>query len=247
VTVHSPSQLVQYRRSGPVAEITMDDGKVNAMSPAMLGALHAAFDQAESEKAVVILTGRDRLFSAGFDLKVFAGGGAEEIQDMMKLGADLAVRIMSFPTPVVAACNGSAYPMGAFLMLASDLRIGADGPFKIGLNEVAIGMTVPLFAVELARQRLTPAYFNRTVVTGEMFAPREAAVAGFLDHVVAPEELRGAASAAAEALAKIDLPSHAASKARARGEAIKAIRAVIAQEITLELWQARVAERDARG
>jgi enoyl-CoA hydratase len=137
--------------------------------------------------------------------------------------------------------------MGAFLMLSSDIRIGADGPFKIGLNEVAIGLTVPRFGMELARCRLTPAYFNRTVMTGEMFAPGEAAVAGFLDHVVPPDELRGAAEAAAIALTKIDLPSHVATKARARAQALDALRVAIAEEITLENWHNRVAARATQG
>jgi enoyl-CoA hydratase len=241
------NQLVTYKRSGRVAEITMDDGKVNAMSPAMLSALHLAFDRAESESVVVILTGRDKLFSAGFDLKILANGAAEDVYNMIKLGADLTVRLLSFPTPVVTACNGSAFPMGAFLMLSSDIRIGADGPFKIGLNEVAIGLTVPRFGMELARYRLTPAYFNRTVVTGEMFAPGEAAVAGFLDHVVPPDELRGAAEAAAIGLTKIDLPSHVATKARARAQALDALRVAIAEEITLENWHNRVAARATQG
>ncbi|HYB13311.1 MAG TPA: crotonase/enoyl-CoA hydratase family protein, partial [Myxococcota bacterium] len=146
--------LVSHQSAGPVAKLIMDDGKVNVMSAAMLKALHEAFDRAEREKSVVVLTGRNGIFSAGFDLKVFAKGEPHGIYDMMKLGAELALRILSFPTPVVSVCNGSAFPMGAFLMLASDVCIGAEGPYKIGLNEVAIGITVPGFGIELARQRL---------------------------------------------------------------------------------------------
>jgi enoyl-CoA hydratase len=238
------NQLVTYERSGPVARITMNDGKANVMSPAMLGALHGAFDRAQSDQAIVVLTGRDKTFSGGFDLKVFAQGDATEIHSMLKLGGDLAVRLLSFPTPVVVACNGSAYPMGAFLMLASDVRIGADGPFKIGLNEVAIGLTVPYFAVELARQRLTPAYFHRTVI-GEMLAPREAVLAGFLDRVVAPEDLQSAADTIAEGLTKLSFPAHAATKLRVRGPALKAIQEAIDTEITLENARKAVAHRAA--
>jgi len=234
-------RLVTYERSGSVARITMDDGKVNVMSPAMLGALHDAFDRARSDEAIVVLTGRERGFSAGFDLRVFARADADEIHSMLKLGAELALRLLSFPTPIVVACNGNAYPMGAFLMLASDVRIAADGPFKIGLNEVAIGLTVPRFAIELARQRLTPPYFHRVVI-GEMFAPREAALAGYVDRVVPPEELQGAADRAAGALTAINLPAHAATKLRVRGPAIAAIRSAIDEEITLENARRTVAQ-----
>jgi enoyl-CoA hydratase/carnithine racemase len=239
------TELVRYEATDSIATLTMDDGRVNVMSPAMLRALHHAFDRAERDRSIVVLTGREKIFSAGFDLKVFAEGGAREIYDMMKLGAELALRVLSFPTPVVAACTGHALPMGAFLMLASDVRVGADGPFRIGLNEVAIGLTVPSFALELARQRLIPAYFNRTAMTGELFAPREAVVAGFLDRVVAPEELHDTARAIAAGLTKIDLAAHAATKARARGAAIKAVRAAIDAEIVLEIYQANIARRSA--
>lgn len=237
---------VTYSRSGPISRIVMDDGKANVMSSGMLDALHAAFDAAERDKTVVILTGRGNCFSAGFDLKVFASGSAHEIYTMLKAGAELALRILSFPRPVVAACNGHAYPEGAFLIMSADLRIAADGPYGIGMNEVAIGLIVPRFAIEVARQRLTPAYFSRAVVTGQMFAPNEAVTAGFFDWTVPASELDAAAHQAAEALSKIDLAAHAATKLRAREPAIKAVRAAIDADITMDYAHKRVASRDAR-
>jgi enoyl-CoA hydratase len=160
-----------YSRSGPIGHIVMDDGKLNVMSVEMLTALHRAFDAAERDQTVAVLSGRGKAFSAGFDLMVFADGTTEDIYAMMKLGAELALRLLSFPTPVVAACNGHALPMGAFLLMSSDIRIAAEGAYGIGMNEVAIALTVPRFAIEIARNRLTPAYFNRTVTTGQMLAP----------------------------------------------------------------------------
>ncbi len=234
--------VVAYMRVGSVAKITMDDGKVNVMSPAMLKQLHAAFDRAQNEKVVVVLAGREKIFSAGFDLNVFARGVPEEVFEMMRLGADLALRVLSFPLPVVAACTGHALPMGAFLMLGSDVRIGADGPFRIGLNEVAIKLTVPYFAIELVRHRLTPAYFNR-VVTGETLAPREAALAGYLDKVVAPEDLQATAIEIANSLAQVDLDAHAATKERLRAAAIEAVRKAISKEIDLQYYKDRAARR----
>ena len=240
------SNLVTYSRSGPISRIVMDDGKVNVMSTAMLEALHAAFDEAEKDQTVAVLTGRGKTFSAGFDLKLFASGSANEIYAMLKAGAELALRILSFPMPVVAACNGHAYPMGAFLILASDLHLAAEGDYKIGMNEVAIGLTVPSFGIEIARQRLTPAYFNRSVMLSEMFAPAEAVTAGFFDRIVPAAELDAAAGQAAEAFSKLNLTAHAATKLRARGPAIKAVRAAIDADITLEDAERRVAVRDGR-
>ena len=237
------TRLATYSRSGPIATITMDDGKANVMSLAMLNSLHAAFDEAERDKAVPILKARGKHFSAGFDLTVFAKGGAEEQYLMVKAGAELALRILSFPLPVVAACQGNAYPMGAFLILSSDHRIAAEGDYRIGMNEVAIGLTVPRFAIEVARQRLTPAYFSRVVMTAEMFGPMEAVTAGFFDRVVAADRLERAAEEAALALSGLDMAAHAATKARARGDAIKLIRQVIDEDITPQYGEDRVARR----
>ena len=137
----------------------MDDGKVNVFSIPMLQALHEAFDQAERDETVVLLRGRPGYFSAGFDLGVFKGP-PEDALLMLTLGATLAERILTFPAPVAVACTGHAFPAGAFLLMAADTRIGADGPFKLGLNEVRIGLTLPWFAIVLARHRLTPAHFD---------------------------------------------------------------------------------------
>ena len=235
--------LATYSRSGPIATITMDDGKASVMSLAMLNALHAAFDEAERDHVVPILKARGKHFSGGFDLNVFAKGSAEDQYLMLKAGAELALRLLSFPLPVVAACQGNAYPMGAFLIMSSDHRIAADGDYRIGMNEVAIGLTVPRFAIEVARQRLTPAYFSRVVMTAEMFGPAEAVTAGFFDRVVPAEALDKTAEEAATALSTLNLAAHAATKLRARGEVIKLIRKVIDEDITPQYGEGRVTRR----
>ena len=235
--------LVSYSRSGPVSTIVMDDGKANVMSLAMLNALHLAFDQAEKDKTVAILKARGKHFSGGFDLNVFTNGSAEDQYLMVKAGAELALRILSFPTPVVVACQGNAFPMGAFLIMSADHRIAAEGNYRIGMNEVAIGLTVPRFAIEIARQRLTPAYFSRVVMTAEMFGPVEAVTAGFFDRVVPADQLERSAEQAAQALSMLNMAAHAATKARARGAVIKMIRAMIDEDITPQYGRDLVANR----
>jgi len=237
------TSLATYSRSGPVSTIVIDDGKANVMSLNMLNALHAAFDEAERDKTVVVLKARGKTFSAGFDLNVFAKGSAEDQYLMLRAGAELALRILSFPTPVVAACQGNAFPMGAFLVLSSDQRIAAEGNYRIGMNEVAIGLTVPRFAIEIARQRLTPAYFSRVVMTSEMLGPAEALTAGFFDRVVPADELERSADEAARALSTLNMAAHAAPKARARGAVINMIRTVIDEDITPQYGRDRVASR----
>jgi enoyl-CoA hydratase len=228
------AELATYELDDRIATITMDDGKVNAFSIPMLKAVHTAFDQAERDGAIVVLAGREGYFSAGFDLKVFAGGDVEQVIEMLTLGATLAERILGFATPVITACPGHTVAAGAFMALAADMRIGIDGPYRIGLNEVKIGLTVPWFVIELARQRLAPPHFNRAVVSATMYDPAEAVTAGFLDQVVPADELHSASLAAAATLAELNPQAHTATKLRARGDSLKAIRSAIETELTVE-------------
>ena len=213
--------LTEYEVADGIATITMDDGKVNALSAAMLGEISAALGRAEAEEAeVVVLTGARSTFSAGFDLRTEAEGWPE----MLVAGARLAERMMSFPRPVIAACNGNALAMGAFLLLSADHRVGVTGDFKIGLNEVRIGLTLPWFGIAIARHRLTRPYFDRCTATGVVLRPEEAQAAGFLDELVAPEDLAARARDAAEELKGVNQVAHAATKLRIRADAIAGIR-----------------------
>ena len=215
--------IVSYRLDGPVATIAMDDGKVNAMSPRMLGEVGAAFDRAEADRAVVVLTGREGVFSAGFDLPTLRAGGAESI-GMVRAGFELAERVLSFPFPVVVACTGHAVAMGVFLALSGDYRVGVEGNFRLAANEVAIGLTMPYPAIEILRNRLTPSAFNRAVMLAEPFSPANAVEAGFLDAVVTADELAVTVRTIATAASTLDMAAHAASKLRARAAMLAAMR-----------------------
>jgi enoyl-CoA hydratase len=224
------ADLATYELNGGIATIAMDDGKVNALSIEMLKAVLAAFDRAEQDEAVVVFTGREGYFSAGFDLKVFSER-QDEIVEMLTLGARLSERILSFPSPVLVAAGGHAIAAGTFPALSADLRIGVEGPYKLGLNEARIGLTVPLYVVELARQRLSPAEFNRALVNATMYAPEQAMAAGLLDRVVPSADLESASREAAEELASLDRAAHAATKLRVRERALEALRTAIDAEL----------------
>jgi enoyl-CoA hydratase len=176
-----------------------------------------------------VLTGRSGIFSAGFDLKALRSGGADAVQ-MLKGGFELAERLLSFPTPVLVACPGHAIAMGSFLVLSADYRIGVSGDFRITANEVAIGLTMPRAAIEICRQRLAPAQFNRAVVLAEVFSPEEAVSAGFLDQVVEPAQLSAAAAAAAQQLATLDLDAHLSTKQRVRSALLRELRVAIEED-----------------
>lgn len=220
------STLATYRLEDGIGTIAMDDGKRNVLSLEMFRQLSAAFTRAEADRAVVVLRGREGAFSAGFDLRTLRSGGADA-NAMVREGFELAERMLAFPRPIVVACTGHAIAMGAFLLLSSDYRLGVAGEFKIGANEVAIGITMPFFGVEICRQRLAPAHFHRAVINAEIYRPEDAVAAGFLDRVVPASELEDASRAAAGALAGLDQTAHAATKLRARAGALGAIRAAI--------------------
>jgi len=170
---------------GDVAVITLDDGKANALGFDTLESLNAAFDEAEKAKAVV-LAGREGRFCAGFDLSVMQ---SDRILDLMRAGVSLPMRMVQFPVPLVFAVTGHALAMGAVILMTPDWRVAAAGDFKLGLNEVRIGLFVPDFAAELARERLDPRHLNEAAQLAKVYDPEGAREAGFVDEVVPPGEV----------------------------------------------------------
>ncbi len=181
-----------------VAVIDLDDGKANALGFAVLDGLDAALATAEADDSArsVAIIGRPGRFSAGFDLSVMTSGPGPA-REMLGRGAELGLRLYTFPKPVVLGVTGHALAMGAILLCCADMRIGADGAYKIGLNEVAIGMPVPAFAVGVCETRLALPAFTRAIQLARIHTPAEAAAAGFLDEVVADDEVRDRAIATA--------------------------------------------------
>ena len=197
--------------------------------PDVIAAFNAALDQAVTDRAIVIITGQPGILSGGYDLKVMTAGPKEAVA-LVTAGSTLARRLLSHPFPVIVACPGHAVAKGAFILLSADYRIGVDGPFSIGLNEVQIGMTMHHAGIELARDRLRRSAFHRSVINGEMFDPKSAVDAGFLDKVVAAEELQGAALAAARQLKKINMTAHKNTKLKVRKALLEALDNAIIQD-----------------
>jgi enoyl-CoA hydratase/carnithine racemase len=221
---------VSVEIDGAVAVVRLDDGKANAIAPDTVTALREAFTRAEAEAGALVLIGREGRYSAGFDLAVMTSG-VEPMRDLVSSGAELLLQLYGSPLPTVAACTGHALAMGALLLLASDTRLGADGPFKVGLNEVAIGMGLPGFAVELARERLSPRHFTESTIQARVYDPAGAVEAGFLDRVVPADELEATARQEAARLAELQRGAVAHTKRRARRAAIDLIRSTMAADM----------------
>ncbi len=231
------NDLVAYRFEDGIATLTLCNGKVNAVSPDVIAAFHLALDQAEQDHAVVIVTGQPGILSGGYDLKVMKSSPQSAI-DLVTSGSRLARRMLSQPRPIIVACPGHAVAKGAFILLSADYRVGVDGPFTIGLNEVQIGMTMHHVGIELARDRLRKSAFQRAVINAEMFDPQGAREAGFLDRVVAPEALMSAATAMAQQLKKIDPKAHAATKLKVRKALLDALDRAIELDGATSLFDA---------
>lgn len=223
------SDLIAYHLEDGIATLTLSNGKVNAISPDVITAFNAALDQAEQDRAVVIITGQPGILSGGYDLKVMTASPEQAIE-LVRQGSTLARRLLAHPFPVVIACSGHAVAKGAFLLLSVDYRIGVEGAFSIGLNEVQIGMTMHHAGIELARDRLRKSAFHRSVINGEMFTPLTAVDAGFLDKVVKPDELQAAALEAARQLKKINMRAHRNTKLKVRKELLETLDKAIEED-----------------
>ena len=223
--------LPTYRFDDGLAVITLDDGKANAFSTAAVARVEELLDQAEADGArALVIVGRPGRFSAGFDLDEMTAS-VEGMRALVVAGARLWMRIYGLGMPTVAACTGHALAGGALTLLSCDLRIGADVPAKIGLNEVAIGLTLPKFGVELARDRLAPAAFTAATIGGQVHDVEGAVAAGFLDRSVAAEDLLATAEAEARRLGALRTSAYAGTKRNARSAMIERILAGVVEDM----------------
>jgi enoyl-CoA hydratase len=222
--------LVECKLQSNYTLISMDDGKANALGFDMLAQLGAALDEAEQAAKVVVIAGRPGKFSAGFDLSVMSQGGDGMVQ-LLRAGAQLSRRLLNFPTPVVLAVSGHALAMGALVLLSADYRVGVHGTYKIGLNEVAIGMTLPYFGVELARARLATTHLGPAVDLARIYDAAGAVEAGYLDEAVSEEDLLARATDLAAQFSTLNMEAHRQTKARTREQLNAALQAAIDKEL----------------
>jgi enoyl-CoA hydratase len=226
----SSEQPVQVTIDDGVAVLQLDDGKANAISHDVIELLHTALDRSLEEAEAVAIIGRPGRFSAGFDLSVMTAGD-QPMQDLVLAGAELLLRIYGHPQPVVAGCTGHALAGGAILLMASDTRIGAEGDFRIGLNEVGIGMALPVFAIELARDRIAAAELTAATAQAKEYDPAGAVVAGYLDRIVAADDVTDAAVAEARRLGAMRRGAIAQTKKRLRSATLQRIRATLDEDV----------------
>jgi enoyl-CoA hydratase len=213
---------LSFTLEGSTAVLRMDDGKANALSDAMIDSLLAALVRAEKEASAIVLAGRPERFCAGFDLKVMMSG-PDNAKALLRRGSDLLMKLYGVSIPLVVACTGHALAGGALVLLTGDVRIGAAGAYRIGLNEVSIGMPVPVLAMELARDRLATRELGRATLEATIYDPEGAVRAGYLDAVVPAGDVLAKAMAEATRLSGLARSAYTATKVRLRGKTIQHI------------------------
>jgi len=228
------NEFVTYQSEDNFVVITIKNGKANAISHDVIHVLIRSLDKAQQENKVVILTVQNGIFSAGFDLKVMTKS-SESAKELVIKGSKLSLRMLSFPQPIIVLCSGHAIAKGAFLLLSSDYRIGVAGDFKIGLNEVMIGMTMHHAGIAIAKARLSEVYLNRSVNNAEIYNPKEAIKAGFLDVIVPEKELLSTAIKVAEMFSKLNKKAHFETKLKVRKTHLKDLEKAIDLDNTMDI------------
>lgn len=220
-------------RHGDVVVLTMDDGRANALGPGLSASISAAITDAESDDSVVgvVLAGRPGRFSGGFDLDIISSGDRKATGEMVAAGGSLVRQLYGSSIPVVAACTGHAVAAGALLLLGCDVRIGADAPVKIGLNEVAIGLTLPDWALTIAQERLSKRHLQRSIVNSRLVDGQGAVDVGYLDAVVDPDAVVDAAVAEAASMSALDRPAYVKTVGVFRGQTLEAMQSQIASDL----------------
>lgn len=226
------TELLTYDLSDDVATIRLDDGKANAFSNAMFDAVGAAMDRADGEAKIIVLRGKEGIFSAGYNLKELMLGG-ETAVNLVRRGSEFAVRMMETRKPVICAGDGHVVALGAFLFLAADYRIGRNGPFQVGLPETAKGLPMHNFGRELAFPRLNQRYFSRAFINGEMFTPDAAVDVGYLDEAV--DDVDAAVAKAVAFFKSVSLHAFAINKPRGHQTLLPVLKQAIEDDMDLKV------------
>jgi len=224
------TEVVRYCLEDEIAIITMDDGRANALSHMVIDGLGRALDRAQAEAKAVVLAGREGRFCAGFDLGVMMAG-AHERRVLVEAGAHPCLRLYEVTRPIVVACTGHALAAGAVVLTSCDWRVGTDLEVKVGLNEVAIGMALPIFAMELARARIASHRLLEATAHARIYSPREAAQVGYLDEVVPAAQVLTTAKIRAAQLGALRDPGYSYTKHLVRRATVGLIRETLEEDM----------------
>jgi enoyl-CoA hydratase/carnithine racemase len=200
--------LENRTHSDDIVELRLARPPVNALNPELVRHLDSALEDAANDGAgAVVLSGSPGLFSAGLDVPELLTLDEQGMRAFWASFFGLLERIARYDRPIVAAMTGHSPAGGTVLALFADYRVQARGAFRLGLNEVQVGLVVPP-VIHRALVRLIGAYpAERHLVAGQMIPVEEAKTVGLVDEVVEPEQVIERAVAWLQT--HLALPAHA--------------------------------------
>ena len=243
-------------RDGGVRVLTLDRPPANAENETLLADLGVAIEAARADDGVraVVLTGAGRFFSGGFDLTAPRRDEAT-VLPFRNLFRDTHLGILELPKPTIAMVNGHAIAGGLVLVLACDYRLGLDGDYRIGLNEVAIGALYPKVALEIVRLRLTHQRASELLLGAALYPASQAIRLGVVDELLPADTFEATVLRRAARLGAFPREAFAHTKAALVAELVERVRAESGEEAargaaiwtTPESRAARAAQRKKLG
>ena len=208
--------IATLSKEGDISIIKLDDGKANAFSYDMLSQVNELLAKVPRDSGALVITGREGLFSGGFDLKTLATGDMEKITKMVQLGYNLLLELFSFDRPIVAAVSGHSIALGLFVTCSADYRIAIDGKYVCQANEVRNNMDIPTQIMEILKARVNKKYFYPAVYHSDAYSVQESIEVGFIDEVVSEDQFMERAMEKAKELATLPHPFYANTKKTAQ-------------------------------
>ncbi len=210
--------IATLTQDNDISIIKLDDGKANAFSYDMLTQVNELLAKVPRDSGALVITGRDGLFSGGFDLKTLAAGDMEKITKMVHLGYRLLLELYSFDRPIIAAVSGHSIALGLFVTCSADYRIAIDGKYICQANEVRNNMDIPTQIMEILKARVNKNYFYPAVFHSDAYSVQDSIEVGFIDEVVPQTEFMDRVMEKAKELATLPHPFYANTKKSAQDD-----------------------------
>ena len=210
--------LATLSQENDISIIKLDDGKANAFSYEMLCQVNELLTKVPRDSGALVITGREGLFSGGFDLKTLATGDMEKITKMVQLGYRLLLELFSFDRPIVAAVSGHSIALGLFVTCSADYRIAIDGKYVCQANEVRNNMDIPTQIMEIIKARVNKKYFYPAVYHSDAYSVQESIEVGYIDEVVSEDQFMQRVMEKAKELATLPHPFYANTKKTAQDD-----------------------------
>jgi enoyl-CoA hydratase len=232
--------MIERSQHEGILTLRLAHGKASALDVELLEALRRELDEVGEDVRALVLTGTGSIFSAGVDLFRLTREGANYVRRFLPLLSRFVRTLFTFPKPVVAAVNGHAIAGGCIIVLASDVRLMAEGAGRIGVPELLVGVPFPTAALEVVRFAVPRDKVQSLIYTGKTLLPQDALAAGLVDEVVAPVEHLSRAQEIARQLALIPPQVYRMTKQALRAEALERIERANEphDQAMLEVWSA---------